>query len=427
MMMTDKYFKNENEGQSSNENKERLKVTYLEFGKQCSIDAKGRLKDYLERLVTILSGHVMDQEDIKTNENEKIKPLQDDINRLTDQITNLEKRQDKIIDEEINDIKSDVCEKEKEREGLEMADPDEHLRREGKLPFNLKKYNFLKFFILSLTLTIIYFYANVAWVNWSLSDLLTEEMAYNGCSPGVFNSFSELVGLGPCAASSGFSSIALPLLFLTFSFLIHLLFSSELKNKILYSGFIVFIVLILDIILAVKFEMKIEMMSGVFDPYNPAPTGFINKLQHVASGDNFSLILSLGFFSYLFWSILLYFYEEEDKLRDPHIALNRDIGHLSRQIDQLKNNIETLKNEKRNLIPAEMIEKRENILDLKNKIRIIEIGGYDVLKKRLSEFTIGWNECVALIYSNDQNQMQAKIDEVISAKEQFLLDNLPKQ
>ena len=426
-MITDKYFKTENNIQVNNEDKEVLEISYEEFGRECGLDARGGLKFYLERLHTILSGHVISQKDIKDDHDKDIKPLQDEINRLTEQITSLEERQDVTIEDEIDNLRGDICEKEKERDRLEVMDPDDHLRREGKRPFNLKKYNFLKFFIITLTLTIIYFYANVAWVVWSLPDLLTEEMAYNRCSPGIFNSFSELVGLGPCASSSGFSSIALPLLFLTFSFLIHLLFSSDLKNKILYSGIIVFIVLVLDIILAVKFEMKIELMSGVFSPYNLPPVGFFNKLKHVASGDNFSLILSLGFFSYLFWSILLFFYEEEDRLRDPHIALNRDIGNLSRRINEIRDDIESLRHEKRILIPNEMKEKRSLIMELKNKIRIIKVGGYDELKKRISEFTIGWNDSISFRYRNDNNLIQSKVGEIISAKEHFLVENLPKQ
>ena len=66
-------------------------------------------------------------------------------------------------------------------------------------------------------------------------------------------------------------------------------------------------------------------------------------------------------------------------------------------------------------------------MELKNKIRIIKVGGYDELKKRISEFTIGWNDSISFRYRNDNNLIQSKVGEIISAKEHFLVENLPKQ
>lgn len=413
-----KYF-NQNETPDDGDNKKIVfSGTWQEYGKSVSVDNRGNIICFLESLSTIYSGHVISQKD-RENENTKLlKPLEDEIKIHEHVIVSKDLEMKQSLPEKINTKSQQIAECEEELVDLENTDPEIHLRRNGERLFSNFKYYSTSFFLTILTLTILYFYSNVSWVIWSLPESLTDAMAYGGCSPGVFNSFSTLFGYDACNTAAGVPSIMLPLLFLTFAYLIHLVISSELKYKLLKSSAIVLIVLIVDVALAVMFEMKILTMDGSIDIYDK-PNSFMEKLNYVLNTDNFILILCFGFFSYIFWSVLLYFYEDEAKLKNPFIALNREISAKHAKLSKLKEERNDLKGEINN-IPPQITEIRGEIQKLKNKVKIAEIGGEEELKKRISEFTSGWIQFIQFKFDSDPVLRDEKVSEIIAQRNDYL-------
>jgi len=424
-MLKDKYLENK-EISKPNYDKEVINVSYQEYGKKCSITQSGKKESFLLHLNTLLSGHIITQADLERAEKESIKPLEDDINKLNNQIKDLENKQENIIPTQIERLENEIHDLEEELVKLESTDPLEHQRRTTGVEFNKKKHNTIKFFLLSLTITIFYFYANVAWVIYSLPEIMTDEMAYSGCSPGVFNSLNDLLGSKPCFSSAGIPSILLPVLFLVFAYLIHLIATETRKYKWLFVSSVVLIVLIIDIVLAVQFEMRLETMNGAFDIYNQGPTTFLEKLKYVASTDNFLIILALGFFSYIFWSALLHFYGEEEKLKRPIIILNRSINQKQKQIDDKKKSCLEKKDEIDIHIPSEIESKKRSILEKRKLLKIEIVGGYDKLKKRISEFTLGWLSFITFEYSSNPEKRDDLIDDITITKDNFIKEFIPK-
>lgn len=414
-----KYF-NPNETPDEGSSKKLVfSGTWQEYGKDVSIKNNGSVICFLENLSTIYSGHVISQQD-KENKNTKLtKPLEDEVKEYEQDIILCDLKMKQTLPEKINTKSQEISECEKELLDLENTDPEVHLRRNGERLFSPFKYYSTSFFLIILTLTILYFYSNVSWVIWSLPDYLTDAMAFGGCSPGVFNSFSTLFGYDACNTAAGVPSIMLPLLFLTFAYLIHLVISSEMKHKFLWSSVIVLIVLIVDIALAVMFEMKILFMNGSFGPYQEPPGSFMEKLNYVINTDNFILILCFGFFSYIFWSVLLFFYEDEGKLKNPFIALNRDISLKQAKLSKLKEERNKFRAEINN-IPGEIESIRKMIQGVKNKIKIAEIGGEEELKKRISEFTSGWIQFIQFQLDSDPEKRDEKVSEIIAQRNDYL-------
>ena len=160
-------------------------------------------------------------------------------------------------------------------------------------------------------------------------------------------------------------------------------------------------------------------MSGEHSIYEPLPTTFMGKLSHVLDTNNFILILCFGFFSYIFWSVLLYFFEDEAKLKNPFIMLNNEIRIKQEKISQLREQKNSFVAEL-NLIPQSIIDINSSIQKLRIKVRVAEVGGEEQLKKRISEFTNGWIQFISFQYDADQTDRDSKVSEIISERNNFL-------
>ena len=82
-----KWFNNNSNDQVDNaDNRKVIEKSYQEYGNECSFIAQGEISTYRLHLSTIYSGHIIAQDDIKSDNSEQIKPLQNQIDLITQDI-----------------------------------------------------------------------------------------------------------------------------------------------------------------------------------------------------------------------------------------------------------------------------------------------------------------------------------------------------
>lgn len=393
-----------------------------EFGRQESETCKGDIEMYSIHLRRIESGHIVKKEETTDDQNQEIERKTNEIQGIQSKI---EKHQQGILNIEtvsIPNINKEIKQKKEEYSKLESLDPkDMTITNEKFRPFTYLIYLIAA---LGLTVFIYYFYTNLGYVLFDIPSVIPPDIAFN-CSPSVFNSLEELLGKGGCLTGISTGPLLLPILFLTIAIVIHSQIESIIKrkeNKI--KGYIaitlfVFLVGILDLILAIKFEERLFNWDGKGGIYgDPFPTGILNQIKYSYDEPAFLMILGFGFLGYIVWSFILHLVSTEFEKRDPSIVWRRKLRLIERKKDSLIEEKRELNNDIAILIPNQIRELNSKINSIRDSIQLIKIGGKTKLKQGIIEFTIGWNEY--LKYKHNDQISSTKISEITIELNNFI-------
>ncbi|WP_157962181.1 hypothetical protein [Winogradskyella aurantiaca] len=394
----------------------------VNYGREESVDSRGSIEMYTIHLKRIESGHIVKKNEQTDDQREEIKQKESKIISKQKKIDSCNEAIQKIENVTIPNKQEELNNLSNEIESLERTNPKDLIITEEK--FKPWVFYVCLIAVLFLTIFIYYFYVNLGYVLFDIPSNLPPDLVFS-CSPSVLNSITELKGDGGCSTSLSTGPLLLPILFLTIAVLIHIKLENILKakSKKYLAAFGIFLllslVLILDTILAIKFEERLFNWEGKGGPFGEQfPVGLMEQLSYSYKEPAFLLILGLGFVGYIVWSLILHEMSKEWDKKDPEIIWRRKLKFLRQKKEELKEKIQELKEEKNNTIPDQIRSYNNEISEIRETIKLIKIGGVEMLRQALIEFTIGWNQFLTFNYPRKESD--SKINEIKSSLNQFL-------
>jgi hypothetical protein len=393
-----------------------------EYGRDESQTFEGGIEMYSIHLRRIETGHIVKKEETTEDQKQEIERKTREIEEIQ---SDLEKYQQEILDIKtvsIPSIKDEIKQNKEEYNKLESQDPKDMTNTDEKF----RPFTYLIYLVaaLGLTVFIYYFYTNLGYVLFDIPSVIPPDIAFN-CNPSVFNSLEELLGKGGCLTGISTGPLLLPILFLTIAIVIHSQIEGIIKrkeNKIkgyLAITLFVFLVVILDLILAIKFEERLFNWEGKGGIYgDPFPTGILDQIKYSYDEPAFLMILGFGFLGYIVWSFILHLVSTEFEKRDPSIVWRRKLRLIEKKKDSLIEKKRELNNDIAILIPNQIRELNSEINSIRDSIQLIKIGGKTKLKQGIIEFTIGWNEY--LRYKHNDQISSTKITEITIELNNFI-------
>jgi hypothetical protein len=393
-----------------------------EYGRDESQTFEGGIEMYSIHLRRIETGHIVKKEETTEDQKQEIERKTREIEVIQ---SDIEKYQQEILDIKtvsIPNIKDEIKQQKEEYSKLESQDPKDMTNTDEKF----RPFTYLIYLIAAIGLTffIYYFYTNLGYVLFDIPGTLPPEIAFN-CNPSVFNSLEELLGKGGCLTGISTGPLLLPILFLTIAIVIHSQIEGIIKRKdnrikgYLAITLFVFLVVILDLILAIKFEERLFNWEGKGGPFaEPFPTGLLDQIKYSYDEPAFLMILGFGFLAYIVWSFILHLVSTEFEKRDPSIVWRRKLRLIEKKKDSLIEEKKELDNDISILIPSKIRELISKTPPIRDSIQLIKIGGKTKLRKSLIEFTIGWNEY--LKYKHNDQISSTKINEITNGLNNFI-------
>ncbi|KAA3624240.1 MAG: hypothetical protein DWP94_04035 [Flavobacterium sp.] len=383
----------------------RVIRSFQKFGKDESEECKASTEMYTIHLRQIESGHIVKKEETTKEQRDDIAEKEQKIQGLLNDISEKNKEIRNIKEVLIKEKDSELRLKKQEKDNLEKTDPRDVI---DPGPMYKPWLFYIAAFVSILLIGFIYyFYVNLGYVLFDLPTNFPPEIAFT-CSPEVLNSYEQLVGEGGCSTSLSLGPLLLPILFLAVAILIHFklenLVHQEGKKFKAYFGIGVFLmlVLVLDTILAIKFEERLFNWNGTGGPFgNQFPVGLLDQLKYSYKEPAFILIIGLGFVGYIIWSLITHEASKEYDKKNPENVWRRQLRRISRKINQIQGEKSYLLKKANHIIPDEIRNIEKNIANIKQSIKLIKIGGKDKLRKALIEFTIGWNQYIQFKYGSD--------------------------
>jgi hypothetical protein len=418
-------FKNNLDSNNKDSISEKSKTvvdTFTRFGTLESEECRASLEMYTIYLKRIESGHIVLKEELNDDQKEDLQREQNHIENINKKINNCQdeiKRREDLL---IPNIDKQIDKKKTEYNELESKDPKDITITDEK--FRPWVFNISVLGALLLTVFIYYFYVNLGYVLFDIPINIPPDYVFS-CNPSVLNSLDQLLGKGGCHIDVSTGPLLLPILFLTIAILIHLKVENLLKlKKNKYKGYLsitllILFVLILDTILAIKFEERLFNWEGTGGPFGaPFPKGLVEQLKYSYDESAFILILGLGFIAYIVWSLILHEISKEYEKKDPENVWRRMLRRMQKDIDSLNLEKSKMNEEKDVIFPGKIRELNNEIMAIRKNIKLIKIGGLSKLRQSLIEFTIGWNKYITFRF--DSNECNNKIIDIKNSLEIFV-------
>ena len=337
------------------------------------------------------------------------------------EVKDKEMPQHKDIKEELEDLKSKSIQKEndikieKEKQNLLKDEVEQHkkeieaIRVDSEGDFLMSEFNWAKVilstvFTVILGIALIFFYSSLI-NNAIFSDFGQRISGMNMDDLGIFNSIID-VNLLFNLNTATFISYLFSTLFIAIGMLLHFnLNNSKWKNRTIISGLIIF-AFAAEVLFAYIIENNIydlKMMTGMI---NQKP-GFWSMIL----SKEVLTVLSLGFVSYLVWSLLFEVSLKEWRKRNPKKMaaiqireLNRVINRRRQELGELKKEVLQLEND------INLLEERVKALKL--RLEHIFFDENEAVK-RLTDFFNGWLQYINrdTQYSNMRSDYEAEFEQ----------------
>jgi hypothetical protein len=181
-----------------------------------------------------------------------------------------------------------------------------------------------------------------------------------------------------------------PVIFYVFGLVIHIVYDAESRHKAFSIGAVLLFILTADCLIA----YFIEYNSHLIQVLNGMPT----EDWAFYKSPRFYLVLFLGFFTCLGWSIILHAIKGEYLKEDTDLVFRTKLLQLREQEDELNKQVDQLKQE---VITIESTAKQlQATIDLKTKQLNNIVYSVTNLEKRITAFYDGWITYVANLRNN---------------------------
>lgn len=181
-----------------------------------------------------------------------------------------------------------------------------------------------------------------------------------------------------------------PVIFYVFGLVLHIAYDSESKNRMYAVGAVLILILTSDSLVAYFIEYNshlIQVLNGM-----PAEDWTFYK------SPRFYLVLFLGFFTCLGWSIILHAIKGEYLKEDTDLIFNTKLLQLREQEDELNKQVDQLKQD---VITIESSMKQlQATIELKTKQLNNIVYSVTNLEKRITAFYDGWITYIANLRNN---------------------------
>ncbi len=307
-------------------------------------------------LENIRTGHLLDEQMLQRSQNQQHQQTDNEINRLKQEINRTEADRSDITANRIPKIQSKIADLESQNSNLEIE------RAEAIEKSRESRFNYLMYLIFFVPATLfVYLFYVMATHSALLRDIAGEVAKADARSiQSVLNTVFNIKAFGDI----NFHWVA-PVVFFIFAALLHRIFDSKSKYRVLHIVMVLLFVLCADGLIAYFIEANSHLVKTL--------TGLAKSDQpwHFYLSPVFYMVLVFGFFSCLGWSALLYALREEKlksipeyvilakrkmiagelkELNDILEKLTADAGRKEAEIKNLQLSIDQLENQKQKIV-----------------------------------------------------------------------------
>jgi len=348
-------------------------------------------------LAQIRDGHIVSASHDEAKQQAEQRKVEQQIENVEKEVRTVETKIRGFEEVQIPDYKKKIQENKDAVNDLELHKMED-TEKDSKAVFNF--WTYLVVFI-PLTVFLYGFYVS-SFHNAFFRDIVKQVSAANASNiSSVLNTVFN---------SSAFTEFNLhwfaPVIFFAFAMVLHQFYDG--KSKFRFAGLAVMVLFIFfaDGLLAYFIEAnnhKIEVLMGM------------NKGNWVYyKSPVFIMVLVMGFFSCMGWSILLHALREEKEKKNPQAVARKKIALLKAKIKEIEQQIVDLKHEiLKSKEEAENL--RSQIKSLKKELEIIHYG-INELKLNINNFYSGWLRFIVNLDNSDKlkNECEAIKEKLLS-------------
>jgi peptidoglycan hydrolase CwlO-like protein len=379
-----------------------VKINLREAGFEKAGLSRGNTNVLLNYLNDILYGFFIDQSENEEAQQKSREQKLQEIADLESQINKLEAEHKTIEKVTINELKEKIKAKEREIDELKIKAMKKGTDTISR--FNLGLY--WPVFI-AATIFLFGFYTSAfhsAFFKNIQDDLLNADA---GSLSSVLNTVFN---------TAAFTEFNLhwfaPVIFFVFALVLHIVYDGEGRFKNFYLGIVLLLILVADCLLAYFIESNSHTVYQL--------NGMADEDWAFYKSPRFYLVLFLGFFTCLGWSMILHGikteYSKSDIEKQTEILTNR----INLEIEALKTEIAGHQ-QRIFAVESEIKTINQQITNKKERLNTI-VYTMRALEKRISAFCDGWLTYVSHLDKEIQNETQGVIDLFYAEKINYRLE-----
>jgi peptidoglycan hydrolase CwlO-like protein len=349
-------------------------------------------------LEQIRNGHIISesqdtekQQDAKDRIEKEIDDVRMEINGVETQIQNFEEIKIPTVDKQIKESKEEINDFELKKVGVDESNSE-------------SRFNFFMYLSAFIPTTIfLYGFYVSSFHNAFFRDIAK---AISGATVDNIASILNTVFNGNAFQQFHLHWFA-PVIFFAFAMVLHRIFDSKSKLRFLGLLAIVSFIFIADGLLAYFIEAnnhQVKILMGLADGewvFYKSPV--------------FIMVLVMGFFTCMGWSILLHTLRSEKEKLNPKAVIRKKIFFLKEKIKELEIEINNLK--------SELLKQKEELKNLEIKVESLKKEkenihyGINILKHNVHSFYSGWLQYVVNLKNSEELKDKSKeiIDNFMSS------------